>query len=198
MNTAINAPDFGHQFVALVDCSERHLPGLEKSLQRLGIRWFVVRDDAPAALDRCFAAIVELDTFNSPSVAERLRAQSLPVVALTRQETLSQIQRGVALGATAILHPPITQGSVYTALMMAFALGKQVSALQARNAGLQRKLDGYPLVAQAVARLVVKLGISENEAYERMRSSAMATHRSIVEVSEEILRHTVAERLASS
>ncbi|WP_321962091.1 ANTAR domain-containing response regulator [Paraburkholderia sp. J7] len=198
MKPTINAPDFGHQRVALVDCSERHLASLEKSLQRLGIRWFAVHGDTPASIDDCFAAIVELDTFNSPSVAERLRAQGVPICALTRQETLSQIQRGVALGATAMLHPPITQGAVYTALMMAFALGERISALQARNTGLQKKIEGYPLVAQAVAYLVGKHSLTEKEGYERLRSSAMATHRSMVEVSEEILRHAAAVRLASS
>jgi AmiR/NasT family two-component response regulator len=198
MNPANNAPDFGRQCVALVDCSERHLASLDKSLQRLGIRWIAVRDDAPAPLDACFAAIVELDAFNSPSVVERLRAQAVPICALTRQETLSQVQRGVALGATAMLHQPITQGTVYTALMMAVALGGQISALHARNATLQKKLDGYPLVAQAVARLVVQLGLSENEAYERLRSRAMATHRSMADVSEEMLRHSGAAHRASS
>jgi hypothetical protein len=198
MNPAINAPDFGRQCVALVDCSERHLASLEKSLQRLGIRWFAVHDDTPAPLDHCFAAVVELDAFNSPSVVERLRAKAVPICALTRQETLSQVQRGVALGATAMLHQPITQGTVYTALMMAVALGGQISALHARNAALQKKLEGYPLVAQAVARLVVQLGLSESEAYERLRSRAMATHRSMVDVSEEMLRHTGAARRASS
>jgi AmiR/NasT family two-component response regulator len=81
--------------------------------------------------------------------------------------------------------------------MMAFALGQQISTLHARNAGLQKKIAGYPLVAQAIAALVVQLGMSEKEAYERLRSSAMATHRSMADVSEEILRHTAA-RVASS
>ncbi|MFC0399448.1 ANTAR domain-containing response regulator [Paraburkholderia rhizosphaerae] len=198
MNPTTTAPDLRDQRVALIDCSERHQASLEKSLQRLGIRWLVVRDNAMTPLDDCFAAIVELDTFNSPDVVEQLRARGMPICALTRQETLSQIQRGVALGATAMLHQPITQGTVYTALMMAFALSHQIGALNARNASLQKKLESYPLVAQAIARLIVELDLSEDEAYERLRSRAMATHRSLVEVSDEVLRQTAASRRASS
>jgi AmiR/NasT family two-component response regulator len=197
VNPTITTPDLRDQRVALIDCSERHQASLEKSLQRLGIRWRIVRDDVLTQLDDCFAAIVELDTFNSPRVVEQMHARGMPVCALTRQETLSQIQRGVALGATAMLHQPITQGTVYTALMMAFALGERIDVLHARNASLQKKLENYPLVAQAIACLILQLGLSEDEAYERLRSRAMATHRSLAEVSDEILRHTVARRASS-
>lgn len=198
MNSTISGPEFDRQRVALIDCSERHQLSLEKSLQRLGIRWFVVRDDMPAPLDDCCAAIVELDVLNSPNAVKQLRSRAVPLCALTRQETLSQIQRGVALGATAILHQPITQGTVYTALMMAFALGEQIDALHTRNAALTKRLDGYPLVAQAIACLIVQLNLSEEEAYERLRSRAMGAHRSMVEVSQDILRHGVAARRSSS
>ena len=128
----------------------------------------------------------------------RLRERAVPICALTQHETLSQIQRGVALGATAILNRPITQGSVYTTLMMALSLQRRLDELHAQNAALRHKLDSGPLVAQAIARLIVELNVSEDAAYERIRARSMATHRSIADVCVEILAHAADHRRSSS
>ncbi|PXW23191.1 ANTAR domain-containing response regulator [Paraburkholderia caballeronis] len=198
MNAIVTPPDFSRHRVALIDCGERHLASLEKSLQRLGIRWVSIqKDDAPTP-DDGFAAIVELDSFNSPNALARLRERAVPICALTQHETLSQIQRGVALGATAILNRPITQGSVYTTLMMALSLQRRLDELHAQNAALRHKLDSGPLVAQAIARLIVELNVSEDAAYERIRARSMATHRSIADVCVEILAHAADHRRSSS
>lgn len=191
-------PDFGRGRVALIDCSDRNLASLEKSLQRLGVQWLTVCGDEPLSVSDCLAAIVEIDSFDSPKTVAQLRARGVPITVLTQLETLSQIQRGVALGATAILNRPITQSSVYTTLMMAVALQERLGELQTQNATLRKKLESRPLVAQAIARLIVDLNLSEAEAFERIRTRSMTTHRSVEEICLEILNRAAASRRSSS
>jgi AmiR/NasT family two-component response regulator len=191
-------PGLGANRLALIDCSDRNLASLEKSLQRLGIPWLIVREDEPQILNDCFAAIVELDNFKSPQALAHVHTRNLPISILTEHETLSHVQRGVELGATAILNRPITQGSVYTTLMMALALQERLSELQTQNAMLRKRFASRPLVAQAIARLIVELGLSESESYERIRTRSMTTHRSVEEICLDILREAAASRRSSS
>ena len=198
MNILSPTPDFGRHRVALIDCGDRNLASLEKSLQRLGVQWLTVHRDEPPIASDCLAAIVEIDSFESPKTLAQLRARNVPITVLTQLETLSQIQRGVALGATAILNRPITQSSVYTTLMMALALQERLDELQTQNATLRKKLESRPLVARAIARLIVDLNVSEDEAFERIRTRSMTTHLSVEEICLQILNRAAASRRSSS
>jgi len=197
VNLPVTPLDSGRQRVALIDCSERNLASLEKSLQRLGIQWLTVQPDEAHIPDDCLAAIVELDSFESRQTLAQIRARNVPIIVLTQLETLSQIQRGVALGATAILNRPITQSSLYTTLMMARALHERLGELQTQNTTLRDRLASRPLVAQAIARLIVDLSVDEAQAFERIRTRSMTTHRSVEDICTEILNYAAAGRRSS-
>ncbi|MGE6388455.1 ANTAR domain-containing response regulator [Pseudomonas sp. NPDC078416] len=178
MNTrAFPAFDQGH--LLLIDCDERSQANLGKSLQRLGIHSQVLDHDAPCDTRGCFAAILEIEHFASPLAVQALNAASIPIVALTAHETLSQIQRALQLGATALLNKPISQGSVYTTLMMAVGLRDRQRADAEQLNELQQRLALRPLIAQALARLMVSQRINEATAYERLRSLSMQLNRPI-------------------
>jgi AmiR/NasT family two-component response regulator len=181
-----NRPDFENGTLLLVDCEERTLNSLEKSLQRLGIKAQPLRDDAPQNLQGCFAAIVELEHFASPQTLLKLNQANVPVVALTPHETLSQIQRAIELGATAMLNRPITQGSVYTTLMMAIGLRERLDHDAQTIDNLQQRLANRPQLAMALARLMVEHGLDESAAYERLRELSMRLNRSIDELCAEL------------
>lgn len=176
---SLKRPDFESGRLLLIDCEERTLAALHKSLQRLGITSLALSADAPVALDRCFAAVVELEHFASPKTLRQLEAAGVPLIALTAHETLSQIQRAIELGATALLNKPITQGSVYTTLMMAIGLQQRLAAEREERMALQRRLASAPLLAQALARLMVEHGLDEATAYERLRTLSMRHNRSL-------------------
>ncbi len=175
----LKRPDFESGRLLLIDCEERTLAALHKSLQRLGITALATTADAPIALECCFAAVVELEHFASPRTLRQLEAAGVPLIALTAHETLSQIQRAIELGATALLNKPITQGSVYTTLMMAIGLQQRLAAERDERLALQRRLSSAPLLAQALARLMVEHGLDEAEAYERLRGLSMRLNRSL-------------------
>ncbi|AYN93851.1 ANTAR domain-containing protein [Pseudomonas sp. LTJR-52] len=180
--TLLERPDFENTRLLLVDCDERAQASLQKSLQRLGVAASVVAQDAETGLNDVLALVVELDQFASPELLAEANRRALPIIALTQHETLSQIQRALELGATAMLNKPITQGSVYTTLMMAIGLRDRLRDEQQKVVGLQDKVDSRPLVAQALAWLMVELEITETQAYERIRHLSMQTNRSLEEI----------------
>jgi AmiR/NasT family two-component response regulator len=163
----------------LIDCDERSQANLGKSLQRLGIQTQALHQDADCDTLGCFAAIIEIEHFASPLAVQALDSASIPIVALTAHETLSQIQRALQLGATALLNKPISQGSVYTTLMMAVGLRDRQRKDAEQLALLQQRLAIRPLLGQALARLMVTQHIDEVAAYERLRSLSMQLNRPI-------------------
>ena len=180
--TLLKRPDFENTRLLLVDCDERAQASLQKSLQRLGVAASVVAQDVETGLNDVLALVVELDQFASPVLLAEANRRALPIIALTQHETLSQIQRALELGATAMLNKPITQGSVYTTLMMAIGLRDRLRDEQQKVVGLQDKVDSRPLVAQALSWLMVELEVTETQAYERIRHLSMQTNRSLEEI----------------
>lgn len=191
---SLSRPDFENGRLLLVDCDERTLASLHKSLRRLGITAEAVAADTLPALDGCFAAIVELEHFASPATLARLEAAGVPLIALTAHETLSQIQRAIELGVTALLNKPITQGSVYTTLMMAIGLRQRLAAEQQRSRSLAEKVASRRLVAQALARLMVERELDENRAYEHLRKLSMELNRSLEDICAELVGAAIANR----
>lgn len=181
------SPDFARERLLLIDCDDHTLGTLKKSLQRLGIQALAVCLDVRCPLDDCFAALVELENFASPTILAALHANNIPIVALTRHEALSQVQRGIDLGATAVLNRPITQSSLYTTLMTAIRLKATLTELETRNGALERKLASRPLIAQALALLMVEFDIDEAQAYERIRTLSMSSQRSVEDVCLQLL-----------
>ncbi|MHB0775158.1 ANTAR domain-containing response regulator [Halomonas sp. WWR20] len=171
-----------HTQLLLIDCEERTQGMLQKCLDRLGLRALTVADNADVALDEINGVIVELDHFNSERLLATVRTHGLPIVAVTHHQTLSQIQRAIRLGATAILNKPITQSTVYTTLMMARGLNDKLQQAATVNRELTATLAQRDVIAKAVAHLMVKLELDEQEAYERLRSHAMTTRQTLEQV----------------
>ena len=174
----------------LVDCDPRTEAMLCKSLHRLGIATETRHRDQAGTTPDVIALIVELDQFESPELLAWARTASLPIIALSHHETLSQIQCAIRIGATAMLNKPITQSSVYTTLMMAQGLRNRLTELENANEELSTKLFARPLIAKAVARLMVDCAIDEYEAFERIRTLSMSLNQSIESICQDIDSHT--------
>ncbi|TKI06530.1 ANTAR domain-containing response regulator [Martelella alba] len=175
-------PDFATHPLLLVDCEARSLAALEKSLLRMGVRWLTVERDAPLSSDTLSAALVELEHFASPGVLAQLNQAGLPIVALTSHEALSQIQRAIDLGATALLPKPINQRAVFTTLMMAVGLRRQLNEDSRDLAQSRRRLGLTGELAQTLAALMVRWDMDEQQAYAWLRAESMRTNRRIEDI----------------
>lgn len=177
--TAKFQPLTGRRKLLLVDCDERTCAMLTKSIGRLGMEVITAEsDDLPLEAD-IIGVVVEIEEFRSESLLHRAHQQGLPIIALSRHETLSQIQNAIRIGATAMLNRPFTQSSVYTTLMMASGLRDRLHALSAETARLSELLRQRPQISKAVARLMTDCGIDEHEAFERIRTLSMKLNISI-------------------
>tara|TARA_Y100001001_G_scaffold9472_1_gene8812 strand:- start:814 stop:1404 length:591 start_codon:yes stop_codon:yes gene_type:complete len=169
----------GRRKLLLIDCDDRTQQMLTKSIRRLGME-ALSADSAAQNLDESIlAVIVEIDDLQSQEILNQARNQGLPIIALSRHETLSQIQSAIRVGATAMLNRPLTQSSVYTTLMMASNLREQINALKAENSRQSLQIQARPQIAKAVARLMTDLKIDEHDAFDRIRTLSMELNISI-------------------
>lgn len=170
----------------MVDCDERTEAMLTKSINRLGMGTVTAHRDDIELESNVVGLIIELDHFESPGLVELAERTGLPIIALTRHETLSQVQAAIRLGATALLNKPFTQSSVYTTLMMAQGLRERINSLTAENSQLRDIKRNRPELAKAVASLMVARGIDEHEAFAALRSLSMSLNLSIEAICEDI------------
>ena len=170
----------------LVDCDDRTEQMLTKSIRRLGME-AISSDSAVQTLEEnILAVIVEIDELQSREILNQASKQGLPIIALSRHETLSQIQSAIRVGATAMLNRPLTQSSVYTTLMMASNLREQINALKAENSRQSLQIQARPQIAKAVARLMTDLKIDEHDAFDRIRTLSMELNISIEAICSDI------------
>lgn len=176
----------GRRKLLLIDCDDRTQQMLTKSIRRLGME-ALSADSAAQNLDESIlAVIVEIDDLQSQEILNQARNQGLPIIALSRHETLSQIQSAIRVGATAMLNRPLTQSSVYTTLMMASNLREQINALKAENSRQSLQIQARPQIAKAVARLMTDLKIDEHDAFDRIRTLSMELNISIEAICSDI------------
>ncbi|MFK3707667.1 response regulator receiver and ANTAR domain protein [Raoultella sp. BIGb0138] len=189
------SPDFDAQPLLLVDCEARSREALEKNLTRMGIRWHhLAADEAVPPLTPC-AVLVELEAFASPLTLQQVNLAGIPVIALTSHEGLSQVQRALELGATAILAKPITQRAIYTTLMMAVGLRQQLHDSQQQQALLRQRLAAMPQMTQALAALMLAENLDEQQAWARLRTESMRTNQPMAQVAQQwLLRMASGER----
>lgn len=163
----------------LVDCDERTRAMLIKSIARLGMEAISAEPGDQHFGTDVIGLIVEIDDFESENLVRDAHQHGLPIIALSRHETLSQIQSAIRIGATAMLNRPFTQSSVYTTLMMANGLRERINSLEADISRKAEQLHLRPQITKAVARLMVECGIDEHEAFGRIRALSMELNISI-------------------
>ncbi|WP_413727092.1 ANTAR domain-containing response regulator [Sodalis sp. RH19] len=191
----LSPPDFDTRPLLLVDCDPRTLATLEKCLPRMGGRWVTLCADGPLPPGPVCAALVELEYFASPRTLEMLRQRAVPIVVLTSHEALSQIQRALVLGATALLPKPINQRAIYTTLMMAIGLRHQLTTQEEQLMQLRLRVSAMPVVSRAVAALMVDGNCDEQQAWAGLRGEAMRHNLRMEEAAEKYLAFRQQQRL---
>ena len=88
---------------------------------------------------------------------------------------------------SAWLTRPVPEAALAAALAVAARKSLQVRALRVQVAELQQALEDRKLVERAKGAVMKRLGVSEAEAYRRMRGVASTTNQKLVEVSRRVL-----------
>ena len=107
-----------------------------------------------------------------------------PVVMFSDDGDPHAIRAAIQAGVVSYVVSGLDPGRIRAVLEVAIAQFQAYQALHENLAGVRRELAESKLIDQAKGRLMRELGISEPEAYHRMRRHAMKQQKKIAQVAE--------------
>lgn len=128
------------------------------------------------------------DGDGTEAAAEVIARGSCPVVLFTSHTDDVLVERATAAGVMAYLLKPLRPAELAPALDLAVARWQEARALRQR-------LDERKIIERAKGTLMSRHGLSEDEAFKRLRRTAMDTRRPMVEIARAVL---VSESVAGS
>lgn len=111
-----------------------------------------------------------------------------PVVMFSDDGNPHAIRAAIQAGVVSYVVSGLDPGRIRAVLEVAIAQFQAYQALHENLAGVRRELAESKLIDQAKSRLMRELGISEPEAYHRMRRHAMKQQKKIAQVAELIAK----------
>lgn len=180
--------------VAIVDDHERSRAALRAAIWNAGgeIAGEAVRaGDAVPLIKRVgpdvavFAAGLP-DGDGVAAAGQAIAEAQCPVVLVTSHARADLVDRARAAGVMAFLLKPLRAAELAPALDLAVARFHETRRLR-------ESLEGRKLIERAKGRLMARFGLTEDEAFRRLRRAAMDSRRPMVEIARAIL---VSESLA--
>lgn len=119
----------------------------------------------------------------------------VPIIMLTAYADKETIRKAEAAGALAYLVKPVNENELPPAIDIALARFKDLQALRAEVVELQDSLEARKLIERAKGILMQRLGLSERDAYERLRQRARDKRAKMKDIAQAIIE---AEELLGS
>jgi response regulator NasT len=180
--------------VAIVDDHERSRAALRAAIW--AARGEVVGEaprcrDALALVERTQPTVAVFavglpDGDGAEAAAEVIARGICPVVLFTSHTDDSLVERATAAGVMAYLLKPLRPAELAPALDLAVARWLEAQALRVR-------LEERKVIERAKGAMMRRHGLTEDEAFKRLRRTAMDTRRPLVEIARAVL---VSESLA--
>lgn len=122
------------------------------------------------------------------AAAEVIARGTCPVVLLTSHTDDALVERAAAAGVMAFLLKPLRPAELAPALDLAVARWTEARALRQR-------LDDRKVIERAKGTLMLRHGLTEDQAFQRLRRTAMDSRRPLAEIARAVL---VSESVAGS
>ncbi len=119
----------------------------------------------------------------------------IPIIMLTAYADKETIRKAEASGALAYLVKPVNENELPPAIDIALARFKEIQALRTEVVELQDSLEARKLIERAKGILMQRLGLSERDAYERLRQRARDKRAKMKDIAQAIIE---AEELLGS
>lgn len=110
-----------------------------------------------------------------------------PVVLLTGREEEDTASRVAASGAMAYMVKPVVESVLFAAIELAVSRHAEFMGLKKENAELKDAIEARKVVERAKGILMQRDGISEGEAYARLRKISMDRRTSMKDVAEIVI-----------
>jgi len=143
-----------------------------------------------AALTHPDVAVVAEDAENAApgQLASRLATEhGIPSVLLTAAADPVAIGRAARDGVMGFVVKPADSAFLHATLEMAVCRFQEVLALQRENEVLRRALEERKAIERAKGLLMERDGVSEQEAFARLRRKSMDTQRPMVEIAQAVI-----------
>ena len=120
------------------------------------------------------------DSDGVETAAHAIAACDCPVVLFTSHSDAALVERARAAGVMAYLLKPLRAAELAPALDLAIARFGETRQLR-------QTLEGRKLIERAKGALMARLGLTEEEAFRRLRRAAMDSRRTMVEIARAVL-----------
>jgi len=127
----------------------------------------------------------ELDGIDA--ARQMLEQRQIPIVMLTAFSEAALVGRAVDAGVFGYLVKPFRETDLLAAIEAAQARHAELQALRDEAGSLRDALEARKLIERAKGLLMEKDGLSEAEAFARLRGASQQTGRPLREVAEAIL-----------
>jgi response regulator NasT len=139
---------------------------------------------------------IRMPEMDGTEATSRIRDQTgIPVVMLTAFADKETIRRAEAAGALAYLVKPVNEQELPPAITIALARHREMQSLRNENLELQEALEARKLIERAKGILMQRLGLTERDAYERLRQRARDKRTKMKDIAQAIIE---AEELLGS
>ncbi len=154
-------------------------------------------DDALRLIDELKPDLAILDVrmpgLDGIEVAREVVAnRSAAVLILTAFGQRELVERAAEAGAMAYLVKPWQRNDLVPAIEMAIARHRETLALAEDNENLTDQLEVRKLVDRAKGKLMDEHGLSENDAFRFVQTSAMGNRKSMRDVAESVINGELA------
>jgi AmiR/NasT family two-component response regulator len=147
-----------------------------------------VPEALPLGTDVLFLSIDDETRPETERLLKSLRNPAPTILAIVSYENPSTLQIVLESGALAVLERPLKPFGILTNLAIARNLWLRQQTLSKEARKYKRRVLGDQKVSKAKAILMTSRKMSEEEAYQEMRSRAMMQRAPIDEIAHEIIR----------
>ena len=176
---------------------------LEEQLKSLGYDVIAVAHTGAEAIDlasRLTPDMIIMDIrmpeIEGTEAAARINAQRpTPILMLTAYTDRETIRRAEAAGALGYLVKPVNEAELSPAINIALARFRDLQGLRQQVNDLEENLEARKLIERAKGILMQRLGLSERDAYERLRQRARDKRAKMKDIAQAIIE---AEELLGS
>lgn len=175
------------------DASERLV--LRGFIEDAGHKVVAEAVDGPGAIEICrlktpdlIILDVKMPGMDGIEAMRRILSSSLTAcILLTASEDEATIRRAVEAGAMAYLIKPIRGAELLSTIEFAVARFNEFKSLRKENSELKSSIETRKKVERAKGLLMAAEGISENEAFVRIRKISMDRRKTMAEVADIIV-----------
>ena len=115
------------------------------------------------------------------------QARPTPILMLTAYTDRETIRRAESAGALGYLVKPVNEAELSPAINIALARFREIQALRHQVNELEESLEARKIIERAKGILMQRLGLSERDAYERLRQRARDKRAKMRDIAQAII-----------